>query len=74
MPKSKSSRIKALPDEPRRPRGRPQTLEVARRPFSSRLREDYLARLVELAAATGKPQTRLLEEALELYFQQLQKR
>jgi predicted transcriptional regulator len=49
-------------------------LPVERRPFSSRLREDYADRLLELAAETGKPQTRLLEEALALYFQQLKKR
>lgn len=48
-------------------RGRPRTLEVPMRPFSSRLRTDYDDRLTELTRATGKPKTRLLEEAFELY-------
>lgn len=37
------------------------------RPFSSRLRVDYDDRLTELTKQTGKPKTRLLEEAFELY-------
>lgn len=57
---------------PARPRGRPRTQHVPYRPFSSRVREDYLERLLRLAATTGKPQTRLLEEALTQYFERLE--
>jgi predicted DNA-binding protein len=39
------------------------------RPFSSRLRTDYDDRLTEMTRATGKPKTRLLEEAFELYLE-----
>jgi predicted DNA-binding protein len=49
------------------PRGRPRTREIPMRSFSSRLREDYDERLTELTRLTGKPKTRLLEEAFELY-------
>lgn len=55
----------------RRPRGRPKKLLVPNRQFSSRLREDFLERLARMSAATGKPQTRLLEEALTQYFESL---
>jgi predicted DNA-binding protein len=48
-------------------RGRPRTLELPMRSFSSRLRIDYDERLTELTTLTGKPKTRLLEEAFELY-------
>jgi hypothetical protein len=57
-----------------RPRGRPRAATVMSRPFSSRIRDDHAERLAEIAAETGKPQTRLLEEALTLYFQSLRKR
>lgn len=40
------------------------------RSFSSRLRMDYDDRLTELTRLTGKPKTRLLEEAFELYLDQ----
>ena len=68
LPMAKKTRVAA--EEARSaPRGRPRTLEMPMRPFSSRLRTDYDDRLTELTRSTGKPKTRLLEEAFELYLE-----
>lgn len=48
-------------------RGRPKILEMPTSAFSSRLRDDYAERLTEMTRVSGKPKTRLLEEAVEMY-------
>jgi hypothetical protein len=50
--------------------GRKPVYEVAMQPFSSRISQDRAEEIADLARETGKPITRLLDEALTLLLRQ----